>query len=82
MIFRAFLALLLVVGLTVPAAADFKRGVLALGMLDYAMALREFREAVEQGDAKALFEIGLMYETCLSGCHPYPLHLGCSQSPE
>ena len=19
---------------------------------------------------------------CLSGCHPYPLHLGCSQSPE
>ena len=21
-------------------------------------------------------------EACLSGCHPYPLHLGCSQSPE
>ena len=21
-------------------------------------------------------------EPCLSGCHPYPLHLGCSQSPE
>ena len=21
-------------------------------------------------------------EPCLSGCHPYPLHLGCSQFPE
>ena len=21
-------------------------------------------------------------DACLSGCHPYPLHLGCSQSPE
>ena len=21
-------------------------------------------------------------DPCLSGCHPYPLHLGCSQSPE
>ena len=21
-------------------------------------------------------------EACLSGCHPHPLHLGCSQSPE
>ena len=24
----------------------------------------------------------LMFQACLSGCHPYPLHLGCSQSPE
>ena len=24
----------------------------------------------------------LLSEACLSGCHPYPLHLGCSQSPE
>ena len=23
-----------------------------------------------------------MKNACLSGCHPYPLHLGCSQSPE
>ncbi len=23
-----------------------------------------------------------MKEPCLSGCHPHPLHLGCSQSPE
>ena len=22
------------------------------------------------------------YSVSLSGCHPYPLHLGCSQSPE
>ena len=21
-------------------------------------------------------------ELCLSGCHPYPLHLGCCHSPE
>ena len=24
----------------------------------------------------------LKIEPCLSGCHPHPLHLGCSQSPE
>ena len=25
----------------------------------------------------------ILYDfSCLSGCHPYPLHLGCSQSPE
>ena len=24
----------------------------------------------------------VMFNPCLSGCHPRPLHLGCSQSPE
>ncbi len=27
-------------------------------------------------------EVTIRNEPCLSGCHPYPLHLGCSQSPE
>ena len=26
--------------------------------------------------------ISALIEPCLSGCHPHPLHLGCSQSPE
>ena len=29
--------------------------------------------------AGLLFEV---FSPCLSGCHPHPLHLGCSQSPE
>ena len=30
-----------------------------------------------------LVEVGEhWFEACLSGCHPRPLHLGCSQSPE
>ena len=28
------------------------------------------------------FEERIKKIPCLSGCHPYPLHLGCSQSPE
>ena len=40
-------------------------------------------ERRRQGIATALvreFERTML--ACLSGCHPYPLHLGCSQSPE
>ena len=35
---------------------------MALGMLDYATALVEFRSAIADGDRRALFEIGLIYE--------------------
>ena len=33
-------------------------------------------------EALAGFENDPKFKPCLSGCHPYPLHLGCSQSPE
>ena len=29
-----------------------------------------------------VYEVDVATKPCLSGCHPYPLHLGCSQSPE
>ena len=32
--------------------------------------------------ADKAFDSNWIIEACLSGCHPYPLHLGCSQSPE
>ena len=39
--------------------------------------------AVEFGcNVQYLLNANLYVEACLSGCHPYPLHLGCSQSPE
>ena len=60
--FRAVPVLLAVAGLASPASADYKRGERALGMLDYARALAEFRSAAADGDLRALFEIGLIYE--------------------
>ena len=56
------LVLLVVAGLASPASADYKGGERALGMLDYARALEEFRSAAADGDLRALFEIGLIYE--------------------
>lgn len=43
-------------------APSYDRGVRALNMGDYATALKEFREAAEQGNPKAQFHLGLMYE--------------------
>ena len=60
--FRVVPVLLALAGLALPASADYKRGVRALGMLDYARALAEFRSAIADGDRRALFEIGLIYE--------------------
>ena len=40
----------------------------------------EFGNAV-QGDAAVTVDFA-RNDACLSGCHPYPLHLGCSQFPE
>ena len=31
---------------------------------------------------KGMETVVTSFKPCLSGCHPYPLHLGCSQSPE
>ena len=51
--------------------------------------LQEFRDSefdVTEFDSDVLGGTDLCkcpyVDSCLSGCHPYPLHLGCSQSPE
>ena len=42
--------------------ADFDNGVAAYGLSDFAPALREFRSAAQQGDARAQYLLGLMHE--------------------
>ena len=37
---------------------------------------------VDQFDLSEHFQRDKKYQPCLSGYHPHPLHLGCSQSPE
>ena len=44
------------------AWADFDDGVEAYNRGDYATALQEFRPLAEQGDAKAQFNLGFMYD--------------------
>ncbi len=48
-------------GLTAPAGAGWYEGVAAYDRGDYATALREWRPLAEQGDAKAQFNLGVMY---------------------
>ncbi len=48
-------------GLTAPAWAGWDEGVAAYERGDYATALREFRPLAEQGDAKAQYNLGVMY---------------------
>ncbi len=48
-------------GLTAPAWAGWDEGVAAYHRGDYAAALREFRPLAEQGNAKAQYNLGLMY---------------------
>ena len=59
---RTILFTILCVALSAPTWADYKTGSWALLMGDNKTALREFREAADQGHAKAQFELGLMYE--------------------
>ena len=47
---------------SVPVWADYETGVKAVMMGDYPTAMKNFRAAAERGDAKAQFELGLMYE--------------------
>ncbi len=49
-------------GLTAPAWAGFDEGVAAFNRGDYATALREFRPLAEQGNARAQYNLGVMYE--------------------
>ncbi len=48
-------------GLTAPAWAGWDEGVAAYKRGDYATALREWRPLAKQGNAKAQFNLGLMY---------------------
>ena len=48
--------------LVVPAWADYQAGMDARNRGDFAKALREWRPLAEQGDARAQYYLGLLYE--------------------
>ena len=48
--------------LTTLAYADFQAGLAAYDQGDYATALNEFLPLAQQGDAKAQFNMGILYE--------------------
>ena len=48
--------------LVVPAWADYQAGMDARNRGDFARALREWRPLAEQGDARAQYYLGLLYE--------------------
>ena len=48
--------------LVVPAWADYQAGMDANNRGDYATALREWQPLAEQGDARAQFDLALLYE--------------------
>ena len=51
-----------IIGLAVPAWADFQAGMDANNRGDYATALREWRPLAEQGDADAQYYLGVLYD--------------------
>ncbi|HIJ92135.1 MAG TPA: sel1 repeat family protein, partial [Rhodospirillaceae bacterium] len=51
-----------VLGLSVPARADFAAGFAAYQRGDYVAALREWRPLAERGNARAQSNLGVMYE--------------------
>ena len=57
-----FALVLWLVCLVVPAWADYQAGMDANNRGDYATALREWRLLAEQGNARAQFDLGLLYE--------------------
>ena len=59
--FKNIFAAVLFFWIPLVAQADLERGYQALRAGDYAAAYSEFRAAADQGDAAALFELGLLY---------------------
>lgn len=59
---RLALVAVLFIGLALSARADFNAGVAAYNRGDYAAASAEFMALAEQGQAKAQFNLGFMYE--------------------
>ncbi|HJS65738.1 MAG TPA: tetratricopeptide repeat protein [Nitrospiraceae bacterium] len=61
--FRFFLILVLsIICLALPVWADFQAGMDAYNRGDFKTALREWQPLAEQGDARAQFSYGLLYE--------------------
>ncbi len=58
---RVLTALIAVVLMASPAAAEYSAGATAYGDGDFKAAYREFLESAKQGDARAQFGIGVMY---------------------
>ncbi len=61
----------LLVSLAAPAWAGYENGLAAYQSGDYETALREWREAAEQGNAKAQNNLGFMYQ---KGLGVPPIH--------
>jgi hypothetical protein len=53
---------LLLLIVPIPAHADFQAGLAAYDQGDYATALKEFLPLAQQGDVKAQFNMGILYE--------------------
>lgn len=60
--FAIALVLLSIACLVVPVWADYQAGMDAYNRRDYATALHEWQPLAEQGDARAQFSLGLLYE--------------------
>ena len=58
----SFLLVLSILCLALPAWADFQAGMDAYNRGDFKTALREWQPLAEQGDARAQFSFGLLYE--------------------
>ncbi len=59
---RVALAVALLIALATPSQADYRDGAAAYWRGDYATALQEFKPLAEQGDARAQFGLGVMYD--------------------
>ena len=59
---RIVLTAAILIGLAAPAGAGFDEGVAAYARGDYPTALREFRLLAKQGDDRAQYNLGIMYD--------------------
>ena len=62
---RTFVLAVLLIVAGLPVSAGYNEGVAARERGAYKTAVREFKPLAEQGDAKAQFALGVMYNTGL-----------------